>query len=440
MSDVHQVHQKLVVGRGVVLAVDLSVAGEAALALQAQIPGRKHLRVPGGDLRAFRAGTDDRDIAAEDVEELRQLIKTASAHEAPDLRDAGIAVSGGETGDTVLLSVHPHAAKFQQAERLSVLGEPGLSVEHGPAVGCLDDDREDQHQRPENRDGDRRKEDVEESLEEEIFRRRVVALDHHHREVHKMQRHRAAHDDVADPRKNVGRDIVLDTVFDDLVPVVAVEIAEEDDLNSVQNILRAAFSEFADRKHPYHFKVPVEAAGMDQPVDIRTLIIDHRRFLCGEVAEIPAVRPDGPAGEEHDLHTEGQKQRKQRDHPAVDHADYDPEQAVCDQSGQRLAVDQLGDSLDVDQKSVVEMRHQIIENEEEADHNPVSLLEERECHRALVVEVPCEGKSACHKQNVQQFDHPGSDALPEALLLSLQKLAQCNPLISHIEFSVDLSV
>lgn len=294
MGDVHQVHQKLVVGRGAVLSVYLSIAGEATLALQPEIPGREYLRVSGGDLRAFRTRSDDRNIASKDVEELRQLIKTASAHEAPDLRDAGIAVSGGETGDTVLLGVHPHAAKFQQAERLSVLCEPGLSVEHGPAVGCLDDDREDQHQRPENRDGDRRKEDVEESLEEEIFRRRVVALNHHHREVHKMQRHRAAHDDVADPRKNVGRDIVLDTVFDDLVPVVAVEIAEKDDLNPVQDILWAAFSELFDRKHPHHFKVPVKAASMDQTVDIRTLIVDHGCFLRGKMAEVPAMRPDGP--------------------------------------------------------------------------------------------------------------------------------------------------
>ena len=315
-----------------------------------------------------------------------------------------------------------------------------MSVEHGPAVGCLDDDREDQHQRPENRDGDRRKEDVEESLEEEIFRRRVVALNHHHREVHKMQRHRAAHDDVADPRKNVGRDIVLDTVFDDLVPVVAVEIAEEDDLNSVQNILRAAFSEFADRKHLYHFKVPVEAAGMDQPIDIRTLIIDHRRFLCGEVAEIPAVRPDGPTGEEHDLHTESQKQRKQRDHPAVDQADHDPEKAVRDQGSQRLTVNQLGDSFDVNQESVIKVRHSIIENEEKADNHPVSLLEKRERHRALIVEVPCEGKGTCHKQNVQQFDHPDPDSLQEALFFCFQTIViQCNPLISHIEIFSDVS-
>lgn len=294
MSDVHQVHQKLVVGSGVVLAVYLSIAGEATLALQPEIPGREYLRVPDGDLRAFRTRSDDRNIASKDVEELRKLIETAPAHEAPDLRDAGIAVSGGKAGNAVLLRVHPHAAKLQQAERLSVLGEPGLPVKDGSAVGRLDDDREDQHQRPENRDGDRREEDIEESLKEEIFRRRVIALDHHHRKMEKMKRHRAAHDDIADPRKNVSGNIMLDTVFDDLVPVVAVEIPEEDDLNPVQDILWAAFSELFDRKHPHHFKVPVKAASMDQTVDIRTLIVDHGCFLRGKMAEIPAMRPDGP--------------------------------------------------------------------------------------------------------------------------------------------------
>lgn len=74
MGDVHQVHQKLVVGRSVVLSVYLSVAGEATLALQPEIPGREYLRVSGGDLRAFRTRSDDRNIASKDVEELRQLI------------------------------------------------------------------------------------------------------------------------------------------------------------------------------------------------------------------------------------------------------------------------------------------------------------------------------------------------------------------------------
>lgn len=294
MSDVHQVHQKLVVGRGVVLSVYLSVAGEATLALQPEIPGREYLRVSGGDLRAFRTRSDDRNIASKDVEELRQLIETAPAHEAPDLRDAGIAVSGGKAGNAVLLRVHPHAAKLQQAERFSVFGEPGLPVKDSSSVGRLDDDREDQHQRPENRDGDRREEDIEESLKEEIFRRRVVALDHHHREAEKMKRHRAAHDDIADPRKNVGGNVILDTVFDDLVPVVAVEIPEEDDLNPVQDILWAAFSELFDRKYPHHFKMSVKAASVDQTINIRTLIVDHGCFLRGKMAEVPAMRPDGP--------------------------------------------------------------------------------------------------------------------------------------------------
>ena len=117
-GDVHQVQQQLIVWRGIVLTVYLRIAGETALALQPEIPGRKYLRVLVGDLRAFRAGADDRDLTAEDVEELRQLIKTASARmKRPIFVTRGSPVSGGEAGDAVLLRIHPHGAKLQEAER-----------------------------------------------------------------------------------------------------------------------------------------------------------------------------------------------------------------------------------------------------------------------------------------------------------------------------------
>lgn len=89
---------------------------------------------------------------------------------------------------------------------------------------------------------------------------------------------------------------------------------------------------------------------------------------------------------------------------------------------------------------MVEVGDQIIENEEKADYNPVSLLEEREGHRALIIEMPCEGKRTGNKQNVQQFDHPDPDSLQEALFFCFQTIViQCNPLISHIEIFSDVS-
>lgn len=67
-GDVHQVQQQLVVGGGVVLAVDLGVAGEAAFCLEPQIPLGHFFGVLGGNLGAFRPGAHNGHIPLEDVQ------------------------------------------------------------------------------------------------------------------------------------------------------------------------------------------------------------------------------------------------------------------------------------------------------------------------------------------------------------------------------------
>ena len=56
LGDIHQIHQELVVGRRIVLAIDLGIAGESALGLEAEVPLREFFFVLGGNLGAFRAG------------------------------------------------------------------------------------------------------------------------------------------------------------------------------------------------------------------------------------------------------------------------------------------------------------------------------------------------------------------------------------------------
>lgn len=52
----HQIHQELVVGRRIVLSIDLSIAGESALGLETEVPLREFFFVLGGNLGAFGAG------------------------------------------------------------------------------------------------------------------------------------------------------------------------------------------------------------------------------------------------------------------------------------------------------------------------------------------------------------------------------------------------
>ena len=55
LGDIHQIHQELVVGRRIVLAIDLSIAGESALGLETEVPLREFFFVLGGNLGAFGA-------------------------------------------------------------------------------------------------------------------------------------------------------------------------------------------------------------------------------------------------------------------------------------------------------------------------------------------------------------------------------------------------
>ena len=56
LGDIHQIHQERVVGRRIVLAIDLSIAGESALGLETEVPLREFFFVLGGNLGAFGAG------------------------------------------------------------------------------------------------------------------------------------------------------------------------------------------------------------------------------------------------------------------------------------------------------------------------------------------------------------------------------------------------
>ena len=52
---IHEIHQEFVIGGGVVLAIDLGIAGESALGLEAEVPLREFFFVLGGNLGAFGA-------------------------------------------------------------------------------------------------------------------------------------------------------------------------------------------------------------------------------------------------------------------------------------------------------------------------------------------------------------------------------------------------
>ena len=169
LRDIHQIHQELVVGRRIVLAIDLGIAGESALGLEAEVPLREFFFVLGGDLGAFGAGAYDGHIAFQYVQELGELVDTDSTDEAADPGDSWIVLACGESGNAVFLCIHTHATEFVDRKYLPVFGEAVLLVEGGAAVS-FDKKTDDEHGDGEDDEGCEGENDVDGTLPEEVLR------------------------------------------------------------------------------------------------------------------------------------------------------------------------------------------------------------------------------------------------------------------------------
>ena len=169
LRDIHQIHQELVVRRRIILAIDLGIAGESALGLEAEVPLGEFFFVLGGNLGALGAGSYDGHVAFQDVQELRKFIEADSADETADGGDAGIVLAGGESRHTVFFGIHAHTAEFVDREYLPVFGETVLLVEDGAAVS-FDKETDDEHGDGEDDEGCKGEDDIDDALPEEVLR------------------------------------------------------------------------------------------------------------------------------------------------------------------------------------------------------------------------------------------------------------------------------
>lgn len=147
----------------------MSVAGETAFCLEAEVPLGEFFLVLGGNLGALGARTYDGHVAFQDVQELREFIEADSADEAADGGDAGIVLAGGESRYTVFFGIHAHTAEFVDREYLPVFGETVLLVKGGAAVS-FDKETDDEHGNGEDDEGCKGEDDVDDALPEEVLR------------------------------------------------------------------------------------------------------------------------------------------------------------------------------------------------------------------------------------------------------------------------------
>lgn len=144
---IHEIHKEFVIGGGVVLAINLGIAGEAAFTLKAQWPFGNVFFILGRDFGPFRSWSYNGHIALEDIQKLREFVKADGSDDAPHFGNTGVVFSCGEAGNTVFFSIHAHASEFQYVKLFPILGQPPLAVEDTAAIGSLDGNSSNNHER-----------------------------------------------------------------------------------------------------------------------------------------------------------------------------------------------------------------------------------------------------------------------------------------------------
>ena len=281
---IHEIHKEFVIGGGVVLAINLGIAGEAAFTLEAQWPFGNVFFILGGDFRPFRSGTYNGHIALEDIQKLREFIKADGPDNATYFCNAGIVFPCGKAGHAVFLSIHAHASEFQYVKLFPILGQPPLAVEDAAAVGSLDGNSSNNHER--RKYSDKGENNVHEPFEEKILRCRIVTMNHEHGQMEKVYLLGAAHDDVPHPGNDVAGNVVGQAVFHNDISFMAVETADENDTGVFDN---------GRRYVPHHVFGHNNVVVFHDVVHVHAVFIthQHRRYRRMN-AEIPSVSSDGP--------------------------------------------------------------------------------------------------------------------------------------------------
>ena len=407
MGDVLHVHEELVVRIGVVAAEDLRVAGETGLRLQAEGELRHDLFIGVRKFGALRAGADEGHVALQDVDQLRDLVQAVGPEEASDPCESRIVFASGETGYAVLLRVRAHAAELQYEEPPVVFGEPSLPVQDRPAVIEGDRDSDRQHDRRQNDQTQEGSEDVEDSLDEKVERRRVVPLDAQHRQVQHVDRLRALHDRVADTGDHVGDDAFLNTIFRKDIALVAVDTAEKNGLRAFEHGL-FMFDAVLHGRHGGHFEALVQAVLPDHVVEELSApsVPDHDGLHRREGVEVPAVGSPAPEGGAQELHGQDRKHRGEPDglggQQCQDHVLED----AADHGRQHLAVDQLGDPAQRDQEGRVDPSENTVESCVQADDRDVPPEIEGHPDPRSVILVPDGRERQRHQHDVEGLHEP----------------------------------
>ena len=390
---IHEIHKEFVIGGGVVLAINLGIAGEAAFALKAQWPFGNVFFILGRDFRPFRSWSYNGHIALKDVQKLREFVKADGSDDAAHFGNTGVIVSGGEAGDAVFLSIHAHASEFQYVEFFSVLGQPSLAVEDAAAVGSLDGNSSNNHERRKYNYSDEGENNVHEPFKEKILRCRIVTMNHEHGQMEKVYLLCTAHDDVTYPGNDVAGDVMGQAVFHNDISFMAVETADENDASVLDNGGRYVPHHVFGHNNICHFEVSIHVVVFHDVVHVHAVFIahQHRRYRRMGM-KIPSVSRKGPDNDDNALNYESSNERQRIHQMAVYKGYHNVEETIGNKDGQGLAVNQIRYPRQMDGIAAVEAGNQVINDEEETYHQIISQVIKRVGHFIGIVQPPAKSK------------------------------------------------
>ena len=122
-----------------------------------------------------RAWADNRHIAKEDVENLRQLVDLRLSEDAPHRQDAGVAMRGVESTSHVG-AVAEHRGELQDLEMLVLVADAVLSIENVMLASAFEDDHHRDEERRQDKYRQSRKQDVKEALDGFVHRSEFECL------------------------------------------------------------------------------------------------------------------------------------------------------------------------------------------------------------------------------------------------------------------------
>lgn len=401
-GDVHQIQQQFVVGGGVVLAVDLSVAGEAAFGLEPQVPFGHFFGVLSGNFGAFGSGPYDGHIPFQDVQQLGQFVEADSPDEPAHPGDPGIVFAGAEPGHTIFFGIHAHAAEFQDGEDFSVFGKPFLAVEDVSPVGDFDGHGHGGHNGGKEHQCHQGQDDVVKAFEEQEFGTGVVPLHSHHGQVEQVDFFGAVHDHIPDPGDHIGPNLMGHTVFGDQIPVMAVKAAAEHHFG-LSDSLGKVFHAFVHGDHGLDIEVEIHAVLLHQLVHVLALAHDHHGLFGRKHPEIPLVDCHGPQGDQEELEQKGGQKGEEADIVPIDQEGDEVQDAVADQRCQSLAVHQLIDPADGHAVAVVQMGGKVVEQPEQEHHDQVPCIVEGMDDMGFIEMLPAEPECPGDQQDVQSI-------------------------------------